>query len=45
MLICKLYQAAELINIDPVKEETQTVPQRKIQDHLDGSSYNFCDDE
>ena len=27
-------QAAELISIDPVKEETQTVPQRTIQDHL-----------
>ena len=29
-------QAAELISIDPVKEETQTVPQRTIQDHLGG---------
>ena len=40
-------QAAELISIDPVKEETQTVPQRTIQDHLgeidggDGVGYFF----
>ena len=29
------HQAAELINIDPVQEETQIVPQRTMQDHLE----------